>query len=561
MPRALVGPEAPPAGILRGEGPAAVRPARESHCPTAGDRSFEDALDAISRPHAREMGPIESRRTSEGPEVAPAGARPRRASERARDTHGGPTRAGDTPAPVGVATPAAQPLGEGGQRQPDEAGRPPALRDPGALAVTSPDTVAPDRHGGLDVGGTPATGGLAETGVSPGTTGRLADWPADRPGSAGGVSAVLAGTAHTPAPSGLQADSPPAPNASEAGAPSAPAPAERPTTRPAKEAPAEPAPVQTDRGPDAPAGSHADPGAGSSGPGDTAPSATSTPPPAVSGAGQEAHPHAVRVQDGPPDAPSAPSAGRAVEQAHGGPPATAAVSSAPARVAGQPTRQLASDAGGGKRPASDRGPQHADAIGASGVGASGQNIGATPRPDIDGPGRAGTRAGSIQADADRLLARAVAWVRGVAVTGAPALEARLHDPVLGHLRILVAGRAGDVVRAELVASDHGIADALAHAAAGAAVDNLLSGIELRIRAQTTGVGAGAAESGAAAPNGGSGADAGGQTWAGASHGGDAGGNGHARGPGGDVGDSPPVAHLGPLPHRSGRGGTSLDVRA
>jgi hypothetical protein len=88
------------------------------------------------------------------------------------------------------------------------------------------------------------------------------------------------------------------------------------------------------------------------------------------------------------------------------------------------------------------------------------------------------------ADVERLLDRAIGQIRTVGRPGDPALEARLQDPELGTVRVLVSGRTGDVVRAELVVADQRIADALTRAVDRSATSHGLTGIDLRIRTES-----------------------------------------------------------------------------
>jgi hypothetical protein len=68
--------------------------------------------------------------------------------------------------------------------------------------------------------------------------------------------------------------------------------------------------------------------------------------------------------------------------------------------------------------------------------------------------------------------------------GTPGLESRFHDPQLGDLRLVVIGRPGDLIRAELFTSDPLAADALARAADRATTGSAgLAGIQLHIRTE------------------------------------------------------------------------------
>ena len=89
--------------------------------------------------------------------------------------------------------------------------------------------------------------------------------------------------------------------------------------------------------------------------------------------------------------------------------------------------------------------------------------------------------------ADETVARIVERLATLGGRLVPGLEARLHHPELGDVRITVAGRAGDVLQAQIVARDDQAAAALSrsvdryHQAGGD-----LTGISLHVRAETGG---------------------------------------------------------------------------
>jgi hypothetical protein len=109
-------------------------------------------------------------------------------------------------------------------------------------------------------------------------------------------------------------------------------------------------------------------------------------------------------------------------------------------------------------------------------------------------------------------------IRTAGGSSEPALEARIHDPELGTVRLLVAGRAGEVVRAELIVTDGRVADALARAIDRSAAGNGLTGIDLRIRMDSTGLDSGRMGSGSTPDRGGQGAGPGAWTGAGGGEG-------------------------------------------
>lgn len=166
------------------------------------------------------------------------------------------------------------------------------------------------------------------------------------------------------------------------------------------------------------------------------------------------------------------------------------------------------------------------------------------------------------ASADRLLDRVILHIRTVAgAGGAPALEARIHDPELGTVHLRVAGQLGEVVRAELVVADQRIADALARAADRSPAHGL-TGIELRITAQSPAFDAGGTGSGSASGAGGRTLDANGWAGSGGSAGFGAGGDlareDRGRGQPSATGET---LHPRPPAVRRGLAGRSLDVRA
>ena len=88
------------------------------------------------------------------------------------------------------------------------------------------------------------------------------------------------------------------------------------------------------------------------------------------------------------------------------------------------------------------------------------------------------------ASADRLLDQVVGQIRLHGGNGVPGLESRFHDPQLGDLRLVLLGRAGETIRAELIATDPATAAALGKAADRALAGSLgLVGIDLRIRSE------------------------------------------------------------------------------
>jgi hypothetical protein len=87
---------------------------------------------------------------------------------------------------------------------------------------------------------------------------------------------------------------------------------------------------------------------------------------------------------------------------------------------------------------------------------------------------------------DATVAAALTRIRTTLEAGVPGLESSIQDPVFGTIRVLVAARPGETIRAELVAANAAIAGELAGAldralAAGA---TLPAGVEVRVRADS-----------------------------------------------------------------------------
>jgi hypothetical protein len=190
--------------------------------------------------------------------------------------------------------------------------------------------------------------------------------------------------------------------------------------------------------------------------------------------------------------------------------------------------------------------------------------------------------------ADKLMGQVVQTIHTYQTSGGPAIEARISDPNLGDVRLIVTGRAGEIVQAQLVVGDRATADALTAAAARVhATGDGLVGVNVTVRSEaggswTAGGRSGNSESAAwtAADGWGSGSDSGsgsGHGGQGASAGSQAGsgsGNGGASGSGapsdGSRGSGRSTssrfdqssANADRVKHRpSLAGGSSLDIRA
>jgi hypothetical protein len=103
---------------------------------------------------------------------------------------------------------------------------------------------------------------------------------------------------------------------------------------------------------------------------------------------------------------------------------------------------------------------------------------------VSGAVEISTAATADPANADRLLDQVIGQIRLHSGNVVPSLETRLHDPQLGSLRLVLLGRAGETIHAELIAADPATADAISRAADRAIAGSLsLAGIDLRIRSE------------------------------------------------------------------------------
>ena len=89
--------------------------------------------------------------------------------------------------------------------------------------------------------------------------------------------------------------------------------------------------------------------------------------------------------------------------------------------------------------------------------------------------------------ADRLMNQVVKTIHTYQTSGGPALEARVSDPVLGDVRVIVTGQAGEIIQAQLVVRDRFTADALLTAAARShASGEALTGVNVSVRSELGG---------------------------------------------------------------------------
>jgi hypothetical protein len=104
----------------------------------------------------------------------------------------------------------------------------------------------------------------------------------------------------------------------------------------------------------------------------------------------------------------------------------------------------------------------------------------------------GSTAGSpapldLAQSADRLMGQVVQTIHTYQTAAGPTLEARVSDPDLGDVKLVVTGRAGEVVQAQLVVKDRVTADAMTEAAARIhATSDALAGVNVTVRSETSG---------------------------------------------------------------------------
>jgi hypothetical protein len=186
--------------------------------------------------------------------------------------------------------------------------------------------------------------------------------------------------------------------------------------------------------------------------------------------------------------------------------------------------------------------------------------------------------------ADRLMNQVVGTIHTYQTSSGPALEARINDSNLGDVRLIVTGRAGEIVQAQLIVRDRVTADAIAASAARMhSSGDALTGISVTVRSEgggsATGSRAGSSAFEAPGWTAGGGYGAGSGTNSNGSHGqgvanqdAAAAGNGTGGQPGtGDgtrgtprpapIAPPTPAAQIRPAPRTPISGGPSLDIRA
>ena len=118
------------------------------------------------------------------------------------------------------------------------------------------------------------------------------------------------------------------------------------------------------------------------------------------------------------------------------------------------------------------------------------------------PARAESVAGGLPpvdlADsADKLMTQVVQTIHTYQTSAGPTVEARINDANLGDVRLVVTGRAGEIVQAQLVVHDRVAADAIEAAAARIhAAGDALAGVNVTVRSD----GGGSATGGRAGSN-------------------------------------------------------------
>jgi hypothetical protein len=222
---------------------------------------------------------------------------------------------------------------------------------------------------------------------------------------------------------------------------------------------------------------------------------------------------------------------------------------------------------------------------ASALSAASAVSGAAPRSAQAGAIVSGNSSVDLADAADKLMNQVVQTIHTYQTAAGPALEARISDPNLGDVRMVVTGRAGEIVQAQLVVQSKTSADAITSAVArmNAAGDGL-AGVSVSVRTEggSTSMGgragSNAFEAAGWTAGGGYGAGSGSGAYGGhgqASGNGDpataAAGNGSGGQPGGGGSLGPqrpapttrpePATPIRPLSRTPLPGGSSLDIRA
>ena len=222
---------------------------------------------------------------------------------------------------------------------------------------------------------------------------------------------------------------------------------------------------------------------------------------------------------------------------------------------------------------------------AAAIGAQGA---AAPRPTSS---EAVTVAGGpsmLAESAEKLMGQVVQTIRTFQTSDGPRVEARVSDPTLGEVTLIVTGRAGEVVQAQLFARDRASADALSQAAFRInSTGNALAGVSVTVRSESGGGATTGGRAGNSFEAGGWTSTAGNGAGNGQSGRGDHGdgvgsqntggaGSGPGNGAGPDLGtgrQSSDTAHSGPvlrpvgtrvtnsMPRSPLPGGSSVDIRA
>jgi hypothetical protein len=195
----------------------------------------------------------------------------------------------------------------------------------------------------------------------------------------------------------------------------------------------------------------------------------------------------------------------------------------------------------------------------------------------------------LAASADKMMSQVVQTIHTYQTSSGPAVEARVSDANLGDVKLVVTGRAGEIVQAQLFVRDRVSADALTAAAARVhATGDGLVGVNVTVRSEaggswTSSGRGGSSESAAWSAGGGwgsgssssaghgdagQGPNAGSQTGTGSGSGS---GQGAGTAPDGSRGSQRPVSapldHSAPIrpahqqPRTPVTGGPSLDIRA
>jgi hypothetical protein len=162
--------------------------------------------------------------------------------------------------------------------------------------------------------------------------------------------------------------------------------------------------------------------------------------------------------------------------------------------------QSATSTGAAGTPAA--GASASESVLSASAAASALSAGALPGASLRAAGSETTVGSQAPVDladaADRLMNQVVGTIHTYQTSAGPALEARINDSNLGDVRLIVTGRAGEIVQAQLIVRDRVTADAI-DAAAGRmhSSGDALAGVSVSVRSEGGGSATGGRAGGSA----------------------------------------------------------------